>query len=215
MALHLGRRQRAGHVGQRFRQCRGRCRVALFGVLRPRCQSGRRRPRGLRRIDRLRLRLALGLVRTGSRLRQRHAIALEPAIDGRIFDLQRGARHRRRIDRPRFHVERARIEIDRLGAERLGHRRADRAHKAECRDVNGAERRGDQVVAPAVGNARLSREERREVLIADRGRRERDAESAEPERPRQRPRRPGTQRNHHPSRARSLSDASPIQQTSP
>ncbi len=56
----------------------------------------------------------------------------------------------------------------------------------------------------------------REILIADRGRRQCRAERAEPEgRNGKDAQRPRTQRHHHPSRIRNRRDASPVQQTRP
>src|SRR6202034_1637993 len=190
----------------RIRLQRERRAIMLVGILKPRRGARPWRPRrrsGWRCIDRLQLPQALGLAHCGLRLRQRLTITLEPAVDRRVFDVHRRASHRRLVARPYFHVKRARIETNRLGTARLGHRRPDRPREIERRSVNSAERRGNQMFPPTLGDAGLPRENCREILISDRGWRKRRAERAEPEWPKGKgPKRSGTRRNHYPSRTR-------------
>ena len=79
-------------------------------------------------------------------LRHRHAVALETAVDRRIFDLPCRAHERRAAaGDPGFQIRHTGVEIDRLDADRLQSRRPDRTREAEHGGVNGAERRGDQM----------------------------------------------------------------------
>ena len=214
---HVRGRRHGRHV-PRGRRRRG---VELLGCLERRCAPGRTRRRRLRRrrwgrIDRLQPRNAGWIARARLRLRQRHAVTLEPAVDCRIFDLKRRADDRRLVSRPHLHVERARIEVDRLRSQRLRHAGADRTREAERRGVNGAEGRSDHVLAQALGDTGLPREQGGEVLISDRCRRESGAERAEPERRGERRAcRPGTQRHHHPYARALQRDASPLKQKLP
>ena len=164
-------------------------RGAIFRALRPRCRYRRRlhrlcRGRCSRCGDRLQLRQARRIDRNRSGIARRQPIALVPAIDTRIFQLPRGRRIECFVDFPRISIERTRIEVHRLEAERLRHGGADGTRIAERRGFHRAERRRDQMIVrirmPAV------RDERRKVLIADRGRHQCGETCAEPETRRER-----------------------------
>jgi len=126
----------------------------------------------------------------------RQAIALQAPIDGRIFDRLGACRIERRIDLPAVRGNCARIEIHGLITKRHGS--ADRTTVAERRPLDGAERRRDQMVAPALRHAGLLRQQRGEILISDRRRHQRQEERTEPEGRRRGAHHPNTRRSHFP-----------------
>ena len=207
MAARPGRHHHARCIVDDIHLRHGRRGIRRFGVPGPRRCWRCRRCRRLhplrcgRRIDRLKLRQAFRLSRSGRGIGRRQAIALEPAIDRRVRDLRRRASAQRLVDRPGFRLDRARVEVDQLITGRLRHRRPDRTAIAERCGFDGAERRRDHALAPALGHARLPREQRGEILISDRCRHQRGTERAEPEARRAKAARPpATRPNHHPSR---------------
>ena len=95
-----------------------------------------------------------------------------------------------------FAASRARIEID--GLITKWHRSSDRTAVAERRRLDSAERRRNQMVAPALRHARLLRQQRGEILISDRRRHQRQEERTEPEGRRCGTHHPNTRRSHYP-----------------
>ena len=171
-------------------------------------RAGRTRRRRLRRrrwgrIDRLQLRNGGWTLEARIRLRQRHAITLEPAVDVGYSTEASGGRSAAVIAEPHLHVERTRIEVDRLRSQRFRQAGADRTRETERRGMNGAERAKRSDDRAALGHAGLPRQTRRQDPdIRSMSARAAAQNALNQKERRKRGQRPSTQRYHHPSRPR-------------
>ena len=152
------------------------------------------------RADRPRRRPSVPACGSALAATRRQPVALEPAV-----------RHRQQLERRRgtgiaspsrrSRIEpvmsaKGRVETGERIAQRRRHRRAHRPRHAEGRGVDGAERRDARVRAAPVGNSRLPRNQRRQILRADRARSEDESQKAKAEGRDTAALRPVTRRNH-------------------
>ncbi|MCZ7642193.1 MAG: hypothetical protein M5U33_04895 [Pseudorhodoplanes sp.] len=209
LRLPKGRRRTAGAAVLRARHGRRRRGFGERPILRDRAllrllRSGRRRLlrqrlahlRGLGRRRGLLDRQRLGRLRGPAR---HQAVTLAAAVDLREHDRRRRLGERiAAAGKPERagQIDAARIDAGEAVAGKRRDQRADRLRKGEGRGAEGRERRRIGVLAPALRHRRLPRNERRQVLIADRRRHHRQEEDGEAEAPDTSALRPSTRGTH-------------------